>query len=301
MAWIKSFQELRHHPKTNRFSRFCGVPLAQAIGHLHIFWWSALDYVPDGDLSGLDDEEIAGLAGWEGEAATFVDALCRSRFIDDVGNGYIIHDWGEYAGRLIDDREKKREQDRERAKSYRDRQKERHATVTHDDVEHHARIAPAEKTRGDKRTVDKSSAEESTTTSPASGEDAPQAREVSALEQRFDEFWAVYPKKTAKQAALKAWKRAKVTAELHNKILMAIETAKHSEQWQRDNGQYIPHPATWINGGRWEDEIQVGGSGNYGNSEQGAGFKPRPVTQADMPGFHNALDRYDDNGNEITG
>lgn len=30
----------------------------------------------------------------------------------------------------------------------------------------------------------------------------------------------------------------------------------HCEQWQRDGGQYIPHPATWLNQGRWKDEIE---------------------------------------------
>ena len=39
-------------------------------------------------------------------------------------------------------------------------------------------------------------------------------------------------------------------------VLKAIEAQKHSAQWQRDNGQYIPYPATWLNQGRWEDEVQ---------------------------------------------
>ncbi|MCL2835296.1 MAG: hypothetical protein FWE00_00990 [Defluviitaleaceae bacterium] len=90
----------------------------------------------------------------------------------------------------------------------------------------------------------------------ASGdEDAPQAREVSVLEERFNEFWAIYPKKTAKKTAFTAWKKAKPSAELHKKIIEAVEAAKHSDKWQRDNGQYIPNPATWINGGCWDDDI----------------------------------------------
>ena len=40
-------------------------------------------------------------------------------------------------------------------------------------------------------------------------------------------------------------------------MLKAIEVQKKSEQWQRDNGQYIPHPSTWLNQRRWEDEMEV--------------------------------------------
>ena len=45
-------------------------------------------------------------------------------------------------------------------------------------------------------------------------------------------------------------------------MLKAIEKQKGSEQWTKDNGQYIPHPSTWLNQSRWEDELPaVGGSG----------------------------------------
>ena len=40
-------------------------------------------------------------------------------------------------------------------------------------------------------------------------------------------------------------------------MIQAIEQHKRSDQWTRDNGQYIPHPATWLNQRRWEDETTV--------------------------------------------
>ena len=70
----------------------------------------------------------------------------------------------------------------------------------------------------------------------------------------FDLFWKAYPKKVGKIAAKKAFDRVKVPVET---LLSAIERQKCGEQWQRDNGQYIPNPATWLNGGRWEDEVQA--------------------------------------------
>lgn len=70
----------------------------------------------------------------------------------------------------------------------------------------------------------------------------------------FDSFWTVYPKKTAKQAALKAWNKLKPDEALVAEILRSLEIQKTSPQWTKEKGQFIPCPATWLNGRRWEDE-----------------------------------------------
>ena len=69
----------------------------------------------------------------------------------------------------------------------------------------------------------------------------------------FGEFWNAYPKKIGKQAAVRAWQKIKNRPPLE-KILAAITRAQSTEQWQKDNGDFIPHPSTWLNGGRWDDE-----------------------------------------------
>lgn len=71
--------------------------------------------------------------------------------------------------------------------------------------------------------------------------------------QGFELFWDSYPRKIAKQNALKAWLKVNPDVE---KIMAALEVQKDSEQWRKDGGQFIPHPATWLNGRRWEDEIK---------------------------------------------
>ena len=68
----------------------------------------------------------------------------------------------------------------------------------------------------------------------------------------FETFWLNYPKKVGKDAARKAFSRVKVPVET---LLTAIEQQKCSRQWQEDGGQYIPNPATWLNQGRWQDEL----------------------------------------------
>ncbi|TDA68003.1 MAG: HNH endonuclease [Clostridia bacterium] len=106
MAWIESHQTLGQHPKTRRLARCLGISLPAAVGHLHYLWWWALDYARDGDLSKFEPEDIAGAALWEGDATAFIEALVKTGFVDRDEEGLAIHDWGDYAGRLIEQREK---------------------------------------------------------------------------------------------------------------------------------------------------------------------------------------------------
>ena len=68
----------------------------------------------------------------------------------------------------------------------------------------------------------------------------------------FAEFWAAYPRPVGREAARRAF--AKVPKEAWPLLVPAINAQKLSRQWQKDGGQYIPNPATWLNQGRWEDE-----------------------------------------------
>lgn len=70
----------------------------------------------------------------------------------------------------------------------------------------------------------------------------------------FLSFWTAYPKKVGKDAAWKAWKNRNGSLPEINLILNTLEIQKKSSDWLKDKGQYIPHPATWINQGRWNDE-----------------------------------------------
>jgi hypothetical protein len=69
----------------------------------------------------------------------------------------------------------------------------------------------------------------------------------------FDEFWKAYPKKVAKQDALRAWKKLKPSDSVFRALMSSLERQKNSAEWAKDGGKYIPYPATWLNGRRWED------------------------------------------------
>lgn len=67
----------------------------------------------------------------------------------------------------------------------------------------------------------------------------------------FETFWKAYPRKVGKDAARRAFAKVKVPVET---LVAAVEAQKASTQWTKDNGQFIPNPATWLNQGRWQDE-----------------------------------------------
>jgi len=74
---------------------------------------------------------------------------------------------------------------------------------------------------------------------------------------QFDIFWKAYPKKIGKGAARKSWEKIKPSVDLLGEILTAIDRQKRSPQWQKERGQFIPNPATWLNQERWSDSVNV--------------------------------------------
>jgi hypothetical protein len=81
------------------------------------------------------------------------------------------------------------------------------------------------------------------------------ARE-EASDDRFDIFWNEYPRRVSRKDAEKAWKKLKPDEQLFAVIMENLRKQKKCDDWKRDDGQYIPYPATWLNGQRWEDEVK---------------------------------------------
>ena len=67
----------------------------------------------------------------------------------------------------------------------------------------------------------------------------------------FDRFWQLYPRKEGKLKAKQAYIGCAMEAD---KILDGLRRQLSCDQWKRDNGRYVPLPATWLNQRRWEDE-----------------------------------------------
>jgi len=71
----------------------------------------------------------------------------------------------------------------------------------------------------------------------------------------FNEFYEAYPKKRGRAAAQKAFTKIKPSADLFESIMTALKQQKDQSEWLRNGGQFVPMPATWLNGRRWEDEL----------------------------------------------
>lgn len=71
----------------------------------------------------------------------------------------------------------------------------------------------------------------------------------------FEIFWSEYPNKVKKSITLAKWK--KIDPKLYEKIIADVKERKAKDQaWLEEDGKYIPHPTTYLNQQRWEDEIK---------------------------------------------
>jgi hypothetical protein len=121
--------------------------------------------------------------------------------------------------------------------------KEGHDWVMTGSCQSHDGVMQEQKRREQKRLEEKRT--EKTTSPPAVADDdgAPEPCEV---------FWSAYPRKTSKQEAKKAFKKARVSPDF---LVSDIEERLRTGHWSDSEKAYIPHPSTYLNQKRWEDEI----------------------------------------------
>lgn len=106
--------------------------------------------------------------------------------------------------------------------------------------------------------------------SPKTGEfDAVLPNKNDVMQERFEQFWKLYPKKVGKGDARKKFLKLKPNQKLFDQILSAVEAAKKTEQWTKNNGQFVPNPATWLNQSRWEDDYSGSMATNSANLDYG--------------------------------
>ena len=261
MAWIQVHQQLKDHRKLLAAADELEIEPAHMLGLLISFWLWALDNTPSGSLEGISNRMIARAAQWDGNPDELVEVLKNSGLLDEETAGKLeIHDWYEYTGKLIDQREAEKNRSRRRraaAAAAPPPEPQTTAGQTED-----APQGNRKKTAGrvNQSRPDQSKADQS---KPDQGDQPPNPQteaKADAQTRRFAEFWKAYPKKVGKKAAEKSWQKLKPDAELFERIMQAVTAAKGSDQWNRENGRFIPNPSTWINQGRWDDELPTAGS-----------------------------------------
>lgn len=260
MAWIESHQEIGQHPKTRKAARLAGTTVPTMVGHLHLIWHWALDFAQEGDISSFEPWQVEDAAMWHGNEGALFDALRLAGFIDATSNdACVLHDWHDYAGKLID----RRRADAERKR--RDSAKNRpHVAGSSGDIQRNSDGTPTEgstesiRNRNLNRTVTTNELtlapnganDRTGLTSIDGGKKAP-----SPIDQRFIRFWQAYPKKRNKADAIKVWKRLKPDDAMTERMIQAVATLEQTNDWRKEGGQYIPYPAKWLNAGGWDDEL----------------------------------------------
>lgn len=104
MAWIESHIDLGDHPKVYGLFTALNVRKAEAVGFLHLLWHFTMKFSwRNGDLSKFSRVIIARSCGWDGDENVFIDALINNGFLDN-SDTLKVHDWQDFAGRLVQDR-----------------------------------------------------------------------------------------------------------------------------------------------------------------------------------------------------
>lgn len=99
---------------------------------------------------------------------------------------------------------------------------------------------------------------ESTHRHPASPHDDASPKRKPDPMQGFDDFWREYPRKVGKGAARRAWPKAVAACDGDaGFIVAAVKTQRQLGRFDlREEGRFVPHPATWLNAERWSDHAE---------------------------------------------
>lgn len=220
--WIKMRGNLWDDPRVGALVDATETTEATIVGGLYWLWATADQHTEDGLMPGLSVRQIDRKTGIQG----FGEALVSVDWLSEENGGVRLARFTEHNGASA----KSRATDAQR--------KARVRTLSGNEPDmfrtESGQIPPKLGARV---------REEKSNTPPT----------PTGVEARFEEFWSAYPKKTGKDAAKKSFMVRKPNAELLGSMLTALTTQKQSRDWQKDSGQYIPNPATWLNQGRWMD------------------------------------------------
>lgn len=226
--WIKMRADLFTHPKVFRVAELLNKDELFTVGALFCFWAWADKHCVDGHVDGATSRLIDRATRVDGLS----DALIAVGWLEFDDAGARIPRFEEHNGDSAKERSLKNQ-----------RQARWRAGKAAKDVDGGTSTKASTQSTTKPSTREEKRREEINTPKPPSG-----------VEIRFERFWAAYPKKVGRDAALKAFEKRKPDSELLDLMLAAVNAQKLSPAWVKDGGQFIPNPATWLNQGRWQDE-----------------------------------------------
>lgn len=237
------------HRKFRHLSRLLNSE-AKAVGHLELMWHSAYE---DGEARLGAGPEVESAAKWKGERGRLVAALLESGFIDSHDDGtFSVHDLFEHAPAYVRKRQVREAQRRQPDETLTSQRLVTDETLadTPAPCSQHPLPAPSPTT-----TTSSNPASPDLDTlarvKPRNGK-KPEPEQVRL----FGLFYDDYPRHEGKQAALKAFVKLAPDKQLLLKIADDMDARIEDGRWQPDDperSRFIPLPATYLNGRRWED------------------------------------------------
>lgn len=231
-SWLRLWHDMPNDPKWRTIAKVSKQSIPSVIAvYLHILV-IASNATERGRTQSVCNEDIASALDLECEQVDQIIAAMQGRVLD----GDSVSGWS------------KRQVEREdgaagRAKAWREAKKQ---AKTEDSNATERNRTHAERNQTPDKDTDKDT-DKSNTPLPPSGGDV-----------LFSKFWSAYPRKVGKDVARKAFDKRKPSTELVDLMVQAVNRQKMTPQWAKDGGQFIPHPSTWINEGRWMDGEQPG-------------------------------------------
>jgi len=110
--------------------------------------------------------------------------------------------------------------------------------------------------KGGVRSVSRSASRSAATEGEGEGEKKGKEKEKKNPLSGFGAFWDLYPRKVKKSKAEEAWVKGRC-CECIEAILAVLPRQSESREWTKENGTFIPHPTTYLNQRRWEDEMET--------------------------------------------
>lgn len=257
------------HPKLKLAARDLGISLCHMRGVMGSIWMFTSMSFPRGDIGRMSNEEIAVAIDYDRDPEELVRVLVARRLLDEHAECRLyVHDFSEHADDTVHYKLARA------GLSFMDGAKSRRVR---DGLQRKSTVGDSRRQRirvGDRPPTPTPTTTPTTTNTERSSvaRVGRKRRGRTDVPEGFEDFYQAYPRKKARPAAESAWRKLNPNPDLRAKIMDALELVKASHEWRKDRGRFVPYPATFLNGDRWEDQIDPEPSGSaevggYGRNE----------------------------------
>lgn len=242
MDWFRAYHGTCTDPKLHRVARSIHVSRGLVIAGWLAVLETASANTTRGNIGDMDEVSLAFMIDVKPHVgAKILDAFRAVGMLDGDGN---VAAWTK--------RQRQSDDAGVRKRKFRERD--------HDTKPLKSRKTNASR-HGTNPQVEQNRTEQIETPNGVSNEEPFGSSDSPDFETAFREFYAAYPRKVGPQKAAEKY-RAALKRASHAEIMDGLRRAKLAWERKATPAEYIPHPATWLHGGRWEDDDFVAGNGS---------------------------------------